>query len=90
MLPTIFEVCVLNMHFITKKLGMLLKKTSPENFGIKTKDPKNFLMIVRLLHFLELDQSDPSGQLTVSDETKNPPKTFETAKVPLRHPNRYS
>ena len=70
---------------------MLLKKKVSWKFRYKDKGPlKNFLMIVRLLHFLELDQSDPSEQLTVSDETKNPPKTFETAKVPLRHPNRHN
>ena len=69
---------------------MLLKKNVSWKFRYKDKRPLEFSNDSQLLHYLELDQSDPSGQLTVSDETKNPPKTFETAKVPLRHPNRYS
>ena len=32
---------------------------------------------------------DTSGQIKVSDDTKKPPETFVTTKVPLRHPNGY-
>ena len=41
-------------------------------------------MIVRLLHFLELSIQPNGIAITVSDEMKKPPRTFEMAKVPLR------
>ena len=43
-------------------------------------------MKARLLHVLKLS-TGPGRVANISDETKKPPKTFVTTKVPLRHPN---
>ena len=62
--------------FFTNILQSLLER-SPENFRIKYDYSMSSI-------FLSVD---PSWQLTVSGETKNPPKTFETNKVPIDTPD---
>ena len=68
----IFGGCVFHQD-----IAIIVKKRYHENFGLKT--PKT----IRLLHL-----PGPSGKLTVSDETEKAHKTFATAKVLQRHPNR--
>ena len=60
---------------------IIVKKRSPKNFGIKTNPPQESSSNGSTATPCPrtFDRGGPLGWLTVSDETKKPPKTLETS-----------